>query len=181
MTSSEYFYILVISKQTIKLFKADAFSIQHVPVELPQGIEEVKRLSGLDATTYRSGDLGRRAPDVSIPGQTHGSGGGNPDGKDNLATYFEAVDDILWDKVFNKENAPLLLAGVEYEIPIYKSVCDYHNVWEQGLTGSRERQETRALFKDAKEVMEPYFKQRVNKGVRAIWQQICNGTYLFRY
>ena len=47
MASPEYFYLLVISKQGAKLFKADAFGMQRVPVELPQSIEEVKRLAHL--------------------------------------------------------------------------------------------------------------------------------------
>jgi hypothetical protein len=165
MASNEYFYVLTISKKTIKLFKADAFGMQIVPVQLPQGIEEVKRLSDPDATTYRQGESSRRAPSAAIPGQSHGAGGGNPDDKDNIATYFEAVDDILWEKIFNKENAPLVLAGVEYEIPIYKSVCDYHNVWEASLTGNREYQETTALYNDAKEIMQPYFDQRKVKAL----------------
>ncbi len=165
ITSNEYFYLLVMSKQGVKLFKADAFGMQYMAVELPQSIEEVKRLSDLDATTYRRGESGKRAAEVAQPGQSHGGGGGNVDGKDNIATYFEAVDDILWEKVFNKENAPLLLAGVEYEIPIYKSVCDYHNVWEQPLTGNRSNQETQALYQDAMEVMAPYFKQKTVKAL----------------
>ena len=167
LTTNEYFYLLVISKQTAKLFRANAFGMYAVPVEVPQGIEEVKRIYGSDASTYRSGDSGRRAQATSIPGQTHGSGGGNPDGKDNLATYFEAVDDILWEKVFNKENVPLLLAGVEYEIPIYKSVCNYHNVWDQALTGSREHQTIPVLYHDAKELMKPYFEQKQIKALES--------------
>jgi hypothetical protein len=165
MTSSEYFYVLTISKKTIKLFKGDAFGMQIVPVELPQGIEEVKRLSDLDATTYRQGESGRRAPSAAIAGQSHGAGGGNPEDKDNIATYFEAVDDILWEKIFHNENAPLVLAGVEYEIPIYKSVCDYNNVWEKSLTGNREYQDTASLYNDAKEIMQPYFDQRKTKAL----------------
>ena len=165
MNKSEYFYLLAISKQGVKLFKADAFGMRIVPVELPQSIEEVKRISGLDATTYRSGDSGRRAAAVAMPGSSHGGGGGNPDGKDNTLTYFEAVDDILWEKVFNKENAPLVLAGVEYEIPMYKSVCDYHNVWEQALTGNKINQETNALYQEAKELMKPYFEQGLTKAL----------------
>jgi hypothetical protein len=85
--------------------------------------------------------------------------------KDNLANYFEAVDDILWEKVLNKENAPLVLAGVEYEIPIYKSVCDYHNVWETSLTGNREYQDTASLYKDARGIMQPYFDQKKIKAL----------------
>lgn len=165
MTSSEYFYVLTISKKTIKLFKGDAFGMQIVPVDLPQSIDEVKRLSDLDATTYRQGDSGKRAAAVSIPGQTHGGGGGNPEDKDNIATYFEAVDDILWEQVLNKENAPLILAGVEYEIPIYKSVCDYKNIWETPLTGNREYQDTASLYADAKQVIQPYFDQKKLKAL----------------
>lgn len=165
ITSSEYFYLLAISKQGVKLFRADAFGMQIVPVDVPQSIEEVKRLSDLDATTFRQGESGRRANPASMAGQSHGAGGGNVDGKDNIATYFEAVDDILWDEVFNKENAPLVLAGVEYEIPIYKSVCDYHNVWEQPLTGNRMNQETSVLYKDAKELMRPFFEQKTMKAL----------------
>jgi hypothetical protein len=166
MTSKEYFYLLAISKQSAKLFKADAYGMEFVPVELPQSIEEVKRISGLDATTFRSGSSGKRAPTASQEGAYHGIGGGNPEDKDNIATYFEAVDDILFKEIFNKENAPLVLAGVEYLIPIYKQCCDYHNVWPEPLTGNRDRQETGALYQEAKELMQPYFQQGLTKALQ---------------
>jgi hypothetical protein len=176
MQSSEYFYLLVISKQGCKLFKADAWGMQKVPVELPQSIEEVKRISGLDATTFRSGSNGPRAPRYSQEGSYHGVGGGNPDGKDNMLVYFEAVDDILWDKIFNKENAPLVLAGVEYEIPIYRSAADYHNIWPEVLTGGhRQSQDTQSLYQDVKEVMKPYFEQRVTKALDLYMNNSANG------
>jgi len=175
MASNEYFYLLVISKQCAKLFKADAWGMQIVPVELPQSIEEVKRISGLDATTFRSGSSGSRAPKYSQEGSYHGAGGGNPDGKDNMLVYFEAVDDILWEKVFNKENAPLVLAGVEYVLPIYRSACDYHNVWPEALTGNRDQQDTRSLYQDAKQLMQPYFEQRQNKALELYMNNSANG------
>jgi hypothetical protein len=165
MERSEYFYVLVISKQCAKLFKADAYGMQIVDIDLPQSIEEVKRLSDLDATTFRTGESGRRATPNSQNGAIHGAGGGNADGKDNMLVYFEAVDDIIWEKVLNKENAPLVLAAVEYEIPIYKSACDYHNVWPEALTGNRDRQDTATLHKEAMELIKPYFEQRLNKAL----------------
>ncbi len=175
VASKEYFYVLVISKQCAKLFKADAFGMQYVPVELPQSIEEVKRISGLDSTTFRTGESGRRAPSASFPGSVHGAGGGNVGNKDNMLTYFEAVDDILWEKIFNKENAPLVLAGVEYVLPIYRSACDYHNVWPEALTGNRDQQQTNSLYKDAKELMKPYFEQRVNKALETFMNNSSTG------
>lgn len=175
MASNEYFYLLVISKQCAKLFKADAWGMQIVPVELPQSIEEVKRVSGLDSTTFRTGESGRRSNRNAQNGVIHGAGGGNPDGKDNMLVYFEAVDDILWEKVLNKENAPLLLAAVEYEIPIYRNACDYHNVWPEALTGNYERTETNTLYQEAKKMMRPYFEQRLNKALDLYMNNSANG------
>lgn len=175
MTNKEYFYLLIISKHCAKLFHADSYSMRIVPLELPQSIDEVKRLSEPDARTFRSGDSGKRASSASQPGSVHGAGGGNPGDKDNILTYFEAVDDILWEKVFNKENAPLLLAGVEYEIPIYRNAADYHNVWPQALTGNRERQETTSLYNEAMELMKPYFEQRVNKALETYMNNSAKG------
>ncbi|HEX8460385.1 MAG TPA: hypothetical protein VF623_03110, partial [Segetibacter sp.] len=175
MTSKEYFYLLTISKQGCKLFKADAVGMQTVPVELPGSIEEVKRISGLDATTYRSSESGRRAPAAAMPGSVHGGGGGNPDGKDNIAYYFEVIDDLLWDKVLHNENAPLVIAGVEYEIPIYKDRCDYHNIWPEYLTGNRQQQEFGALYNDAKQLMQPFFDQGVNKALELYMNNSANG------
>ena len=86
-----------------------------------------------------------------------------------------AVDDILWEKVFNKENAPLVLAGVEYLIPIYKSACDYHNVWPEALTGSREHQETSVLYNEAKQLMQPYFDQGLNRALEMYGNQSATG------
>lgn len=171
ITQKEYFYILTISKHKFRLFKADAFGVQPVPVDLPEDIMDVKRLSEKDASTWRTGGRGGTGG-----ANFHGSGGGNPDDKTNIAVYFEYVDDLLWQQVFNKENAPLLLAGVEYEIPIYRSVCDYHNVHEGALTGSREYQEAGELYKDAMEIMQPYFNQRKIKALEFFGNQLPTGT-----
>ena len=160
LSNKDYFYLLVISKHRCKLFRADSFGMEYVPVDgLPENIEEVKRVSEKDASTVRIGSS------TTSGANFHGMGGGNPDGKDNIATYFEFVDDILFKEIFNKENAPLLLAGVEYLIPIYKSVCDYHNVCSDALTGSHEHDDKNELYEKAKEIMEPFFKQPLTRAL----------------
>jgi hypothetical protein len=160
LACKEYFYLLVISKQKCKLFRADSFGMEFVPVaDLPDSLEDVKRLSEKDASTVRIGSS------TAGGANFHGMGGGNPDDKTNISVYFEYVDDILFKEIFNKENVPLLLAGVEYLIPIYKSVCDYHNVCSEALTGSHEHDEKNALYEKAKEIMMPYFKQPLTKAL----------------
>jgi len=160
LACKEYFYLLVISKQKCKLFRADPFGMEHVPVEgLPESMDDVKRLSQKDASTVRVGSS------TAGGANFHGMGGGNPDDKTNISVYFEHVDDILFKEIFNKENVPLLLAGVEYLIPIYKSVCDYHNVCDEALTGSHEHDEKNELYEKVREIMLPYFKQPLTKAL----------------
>jgi hypothetical protein len=167
MTSKEYFYLLVISKKQAKLFRADNFGMEYIPVEnMPEGIEDVKRLSEKDASTWRTGSRGGTGG-----ANFHGAGGGNPDDKTNIGVYLEAVDDVIYKQIFNKENAPLLVAGVEYLIPIYRSACDYHNLWEDALTGSYEHMDTASLYAQAREKMEPYFAQRLNKALATYGNQ----------
>ena len=161
LACKEYFYLLVISKQKCKLFKADAFGMEYIPVpDLPEDMMDVKRLSEKDASTVRVGTSSGTGG-----ANFHGMGGGNPDEKTNIATYFEHVDDILYKQILHTENVPLLLAGVEYLIPIYKSVCDYHNVCNEALTGSHEHDDKNALYEMAKEVMLPYFRQPMEKAL----------------
>lgn len=160
MASKEYFFLLVISKQKCKLFRADAFGMEYIDVpDLPEEMMEVKRISEKDASTVRVANSSGGGANF------HGMGGGNPDEKANIATYFEHVDDILYKQILHTENVPLLLAGVEYLIPIYKSVCDYHNVCSESITGSHEHDDKNELYKLAKEIMLPYFEQPLDKAL----------------
>ncbi len=158
--SKDYFYLLVISKKQTKLFRGNAFGMEYIPVEgAPKGMAE--ELGDTDvATTFRAGGGGTGSAVF------HGLGGGNNnDDKAYIANYLEAVDDEIWKQILHDETAPLLLAGVEYLIPIYRSVSDYNHLWEDALTGSHEHEDIPTLYKQAREKMEPYFQQRVSKAL----------------
>lgn len=162
MINKEYFYLLVISKKQAKFFRADAFGMQYIPVEeLPNGVDDVVHFEEKDdEKLFRTGGRGGTGS-----ANFHGIGSGKPDEKTHISIYLEEVDDTLWKHTLNKENVPLLLAGVEYLIPLYKRVTDYKNIWEEALTGSHEHEDTQTLYKQARQIMEPYFKQRLNKAL----------------
>lgn len=164
MLSREYFYLLVVSKKQCKLFRGDAFNMEYIPVEgLPNGIGEEIGDTGVETTFRTNGNMGANF---------HGQGGGNNnDDKVYIANYLESVDDVIWKQVLHDETAPLVLAGVEYLLPIYKSVCDYNNVWEEGIRGSHEYDDTTTLYNKAKEIIEPYFQQRVRKALEMYGNQ----------
>ena len=162
MTSKDYFYILVLSKKQAKLYRADAFGIQHIPVpELPNGIDDVVHFEEKEDQKLFRTDTSGAGGGASF----HGMGAGKPDEKANIAMYFDEVDETLWKEVLRDENVPLLLAGVEYLIPIYKQVAKYKPIWDDAITGSQEHTDLNMLYQQAREKLEPYFQERVTKAL----------------
>jgi hypothetical protein len=135
---------------------------------LPEDMTEVTGTAEKNSSTWRMGSHG------GTGGANFHGMGGELDHKTDIANYLEAVDDVLYKQIFNKENAPLLLAGVDYLIPIYKSVCDYHNVYPEALTGSYEHTTCDALHAEAIALMKPYFDQRRNKAFELFKNNIAN-------
>jgi hypothetical protein len=157
ITSQDYFYLLIISKQQSKLFRADRFQMQHIPIsELPRGMDDVIHFEEKDdQKLFRTGSSG-----AGGGANYHGIGAGKPDDKENISMYLAEVDNTLWQEVLSKETAPLLLAGVDYLIPIYKKVSRYNNIWTAALTGSLEYENENELYRRAMDVMKDYFKEK---------------------
>jgi hypothetical protein len=162
MMSKDYFYVLVLSKKQAKFYRADAFGMHYVPIpEMPQGVEDVvhfEEKGGKDLFRTDTAGAGSGA-------NYHGIGTGRPDPKTDLAMYFDEVDETLWKEILNKENVPLLLAGVEYLIPIYKQVAKYRPIWEDSITGNHEHENIGELYQQARAKMEPYFNERIAKAL----------------
>lgn len=161
LTSNEQFYVVVISKKQVKLFRGDAFGLECLQVpELNNGLGDAPIIDGGSETTFRLSEGGGGSASY------HGHGGGNHlDDKAIIATYLETADDVLWKEVLHDKNAPLLIAGVEYLIPIYKSVTDYTYLWDDVLTGSYEHMDTATLYTHVREKMRPLFEQKRTKAL----------------
>jgi hypothetical protein len=168
ITSSDYFYLLVFSKKQAKLFRADQFGMVHIPVpEMPRGIDDVVHFEEKDDQKLFRTDTSGAGAGANF----HGIGSGKPDEKANIAMYFDEVDETLWKALLNNENAPLLLAGVDYMIPIYKSVAKYKHIHNDALTGSYEHIDANSLYAEAVEKMRPYFNERHKKALEMYGNQ----------
>jgi hypothetical protein len=170
--NTDYFYLLVLSKKQAKFYRADAFGMVQLQIdELPDGVDDVVHFEEKDdQKLWRTGSSG-----AGGGANYHGIGAGKPDDKENLAMYFDEVDETLWKEVLGREHAPLLLAGVEYLIPIYKSVAQYKHIWNDAITGSQEHEDIHSLYQQARKKMEPYFEERHNKALEAYLNNSANG------
>ena len=170
ITTNEMFYVVVVSKKQVKLFRGDAWGMEYLNVPaLNEGLGDAPIIDGGSETTYR---LSESNQGIS----SHGHGGGNNvDDKALIATYLESADDVLWKEVLHDQTAPLLIAGVEYLIPIYKSVCDYKYIWDEALTGSHEYTDTATLYALVREKMQPLFEQKKKKALTIYGNQSGTG------
>jgi hypothetical protein len=158
--NKEYFYLLMISKKQAKLYRADNFGMKYIEVkELPNGVDDVVHFEEKDdQKLFRTGSSG-----AGEGANYHGIGAGKPDEKENIAMYLEEVDETLWEEILHEEHVPLLLAGVEYLLPLFKKVSHYPHIWDKNITGNLEYTDDQQLYKQAREIMEPYFRERINK------------------
>jgi hypothetical protein len=159
----EYFYLLDIHKKFPRLYRADALGIELLQIEeMPTGVDDVVHFEEKeDDELTRAGGGSKSGGGMNF----HGLGGGQPDEKDNIALYLEEVDDTIWKKYLNRENVPLLLAGLEFVIPIYRSVSDYKYIWPEALTGNYQYQQVNDLYEEAMQVMKPYFEQPLKRAL----------------
>jgi hypothetical protein len=176
MLNNDYFFLLVLSKKQARLYRADIFDMVHIPIsEMPDGVDDVVHFEEKDdQKLFRTGSSG-----AGGGANYHGIGSGKPDEKENLSMYFDEVDETLWKHVLNKENVPLLLAGVDYLIPLYKQVAKYKPIWDEALTGNHEFDDMRTLHEAAKKKMEPYFKERHKRALEAFGNHSGQGLTSF--
>jgi hypothetical protein len=160
IAGKEHFYLLSISKRRARIFRVDDFYMEEIQIEeMPNGMEDVVHFEVKeDKDLFRGGST--HAGRGGIPSANyHGIGAGQPDQKESLALYLKEVDRVIWQKVLAREQAPLLLAGVDYLLPIYRSVSSYQYIWEDDMTGNFDKHSNELLYQAAKEKMAPFFEK----------------------
>jgi hypothetical protein len=133
LQSNRYFYVLTLSQNSVRLHEGSPYSLSQVDLpDLPKSLDETfgKKQGEPILNAYAVG-----------PGQAEAiyyGYGVSPEKrvKEKLAAFFRAVDTTLWDDLLRNERAPLILAGVGYHHPIYRSVSRYPYLVEQTVEGN---------------------------------------------
>lgn len=149
------FYLLTLDLNRIKLFKASRNELDEIPVTgIPKSLKEAvgqdefeKQLQS-HSTTGISERSGKKI--------FHGHGVGTDHYKDNIFHFFREIDKGL-NKMLKKENLPLVLAGVNYLLPIYKKANRYPKLLKKGITGSPERINFKELHKKSLPLVASYY------------------------
>ncbi len=164
-TNNGHYYILAISQDEVRLFEGTRYSVGQIdlPDSLPESLEEALKFDDPEKQLqFHSGTTQGGARSAMF----HGHGAGDEEGKERIERYLNLVDAGL-KEIFSQEQAPLVLAGVDYLLPIYHKVSDYANIIDEGITGNPEHLHPEELQKQAWPIVEPHFRE----GLESVFEQ----------
>jgi len=164
-TGDGRFYILALSQNQVRLFQGSRFNVN--PVEdigdIPTSLAEVLGpVDAQDQLQFRTGMRDGRGGHQAI---YHGQAYESDDARDDLYRFFSQIDRGLRE-VLGDDQAPLVLAGVEYLLPIYHDANSHPHLLEEGITGNPEHMRPEELHKRAWEIVRPHFRQAEETAAR---------------
>ena len=154
------FFVLALSQKEVRLLQGTRYSVREVELQgVPQGIAEALRYEDVEKKGHHyPGSQGRPAGGVS-PLAGHGVGieDATHEPQDHILRYFQQVNAGLRPFLRN-EYAPLVLAGVDYLLPIYHRANTYPYVLEERVTGNPEGLRPEELHERAWAIVQPQFQ-----------------------
>jgi hypothetical protein len=145
------FYALAISQEQVRLLEGTRDSVRQVDLaEVPESLSEALQYDRPERQVRARGTRG---------GESFGYGGGEDEEvKLDIRRYFQMVDRGLRD-VLAEQQVPLVLAGVDFLLPIYREANTYGYLLDTGITGNPETLSAKELHKRAWEIVRPHFTQ----------------------
>lgn len=156
-TEDGHFYVLAVSQNDIRLFLGTRHTLDEIALNnLPRSLDEALK----DDDPERQLQFHTGAPRVGQRRAAifHGYGAGVDDAKDNILRFFRLVDQGLQAHL-RAERAPLVLAGVEFLLPIYRQANTYPRLTDGGFTGNPESLTPQALHAGTWPLVESQFRR----------------------
>lgn len=130
-----HFHLLALSLKSVRLWEVDRYGIRGIPLEgAPTSLRAAENFQDSEAyLSYHTGTPYRGAR------MFHGQGGGKGDLKEmkrDIRDFFQQVDHGVRAQV--GPDAPLMLAGVKFLLPIYRAATIHPRLMAAAVTGNPE-------------------------------------------
>lgn len=151
------FYLLALSQNEVRLFLGSRDGIGEVELAgVPPSLDEALQYDNLQQKLqFHADHAGGIGPRTAV---WHGHGEEQDNAKDHLLLYFRQVDAGL-RRLLHDERVPLVLAGVEYLLPIYKEANSYPHLLDQGIEGNPEHLAVETLHERAWAIVQPAYQK----------------------
>lgn len=159
------FFILSLSQDNIRLLEGTRDSVDEIDVEsLPANLAEALRHDEMQEHIQWSAGKGASTGGGRPLPTYHGHAVGDDNVKNDILRYFQKIDRGLMELLAD-ERVPLVLAGVEYLLPIYREANSYNHLMEDAITGHPDEQSPEELHEQAWKILEPYFQRDQEEAV----------------
>ena len=149
------FYLLSLNLKKIKLYRVSRDEIYEMPLTgIPKSLKRVTGNEEFEKQLQSHSSSG--VADRSGKKIFHGQGIGTNHHKDSIFSFFRSIDKGLNKTLLEKE-LPLVIAGVDYLLPIYKKANRYPKLLEKGIVGNSERTGLTGLQKKSLPIVASYY------------------------
>jgi Bacterial archaeo-eukaryotic release factor family 3 len=167
------FYILALSQKKVRLLRAGRQNLEEVPLKgVPATLEEALKYEApekqLQFHTRTPPAMGRRSA------MFHGHGGGIDESKEDLRRFCHLVERGV-KKILRGEKAPLVIAGTESLLALYREVNSYRNLLEPAIPGNPKQTTDSSLHKQAWKIVQPFFRKAREEAGARYRQQMGTG------
>lgn len=158
LKGNERFYVLALSQKGVRLLEGSAFGIGEVDLgNLTENLSALLRVSkGEKQLQFHSGAGEKTAGGFERVPIFHGHGPGKEDKKDKIYRYFMEVDRALKEHL-RGNNAPVVLCGVDYLIPIYREITGLSGIVDGAITGNPDELTLQEINRRAVEILSEAF------------------------
>jgi hypothetical protein len=182
LTGDGRFYVLALSQGSVRLLEGDRHAMHEVPLgeDVPKSLADwTKYTEEVESIQFHTRTDNLISTDAR-GGVFFGSGGASErDNKDEILEWFKQLEDAVEDRM-NGSRAPLILAGVEYLLPLYRQASGYKHILDEAITGNQEDTPDADLHKRAWELVEPHFADDERAAREAYAIQAGRGTAMSR-
>ena len=147
------FYVLALSHNEVRLLRGSRWRVSELELtDVPTSLK--------DALWYRDPETALQGHATSAGATTlafHGHGMGKESSDEELRAFFRQVDDGIGSIITG--NAPVVLSGVGYLLPLYRDVTDL-KIAEGGVEGNPEELSAQELHDEAWPLVADLFDER---------------------
>lgn len=174
ITGKKRFFLLALSQNEVRFFEGNKYSITPVIINdlVPENLEStlVGQENSQALQTHGGGNK------ITY----HGQGGGKDDKIIQLENYFRQVDKGLME-MLHDEDVPMVIAAVDYIVPIYRSVSSYNNIIDGSINGNPEPDDPVLLHEKAWPVIQSLIDQQTDQWKEAFSQALAYEKASFNY
>ncbi len=153
------FYILALSQNAVRVLEGTHWSVRHLDVRgMPASLAEALRFDVREKHLQFHTGTGQTRGGGTGAAIFHGQGVPKDDEQDRIREYFRQIDAALHEALGGQQ-APLVLAGAESMLPIYRKANSYPHLVEHAVRGNPDRLNEQELHDRAWPIVEPVFMQ----------------------